>query len=213
MLHWYGLIVGIAVVTGWSVAERLDERVGKVMPWVIVGALVGARLYHVIDLWEYYSVNGEQIIAVWDGGLGIWGAVVGGVIGLRITYYVLCWERAEWWKMLGAIATALPLVQAIGRLANAVNSEFTEKVGLLPWWGAELIGDLVLFGVIGGLTLRGSSSQARVGCYLIGYGSIRFALEFWRQNNWVVGGLGVAQWWAIASIVIGLFTWQRSVRD
>ena len=76
--------------------------------------------------------------------------------------------------------TALPLAQAIGRLGNAVNGEFSQRVWILPWWGAEAILDLVLFAVLWRPAMRGLSSQVKVGVYIVGYALIRLVLAPYR---------------------------------
>ena len=177
MFHWYGLIVGIAIVTGYSVAEWIEPKVNKVAPWVIVIGLLGARTYHVIDLWWYYQKNLGQIVAVWNGGMSIWGGLIGGGLGLLIYYYTIK-SIDNMASVLGAIVTALPLAQAIGRIANGVNHEFMSSVWILPWWSAELICDLVLFGIIFRLGTR--APWLKVLIYLFGYGTIRYVLQPYR---------------------------------
>ena len=94
----------------------------------------------------------------------------------------LIYYRGETLKVMVAIVTGLPLAQAIGRVGNAVNGEFWDKVWILPWWGAEAILDLMLFGIMWRLSLRGSSSQARVAVYLVGYFLIRLVLNPYRSD-------------------------------
>jgi len=207
MFSLYGLLIGVAVVVGVSIAEYIDRRVSKAFPWVVAGGLVGARVYHLIDYSDYYLANLEQIVAIWNGGLGIWGGVIGGAIAL-IVYQRLNMIK-EGWRMVGAIAIALPISQAIGRVGNYLNGEFTNQVGWLSWWGIEAGLNLILFGILWRLHKRGLSSQRIVGSYFVGYGSIRFWLEFWRNDSWKLGELGVAQWISIISIVIGLWLWQQ----
>jgi phosphatidylglycerol:prolipoprotein diacylglycerol transferase len=173
MFHMYGLFIGIAVVAGYSVAEKMEPKVSKVAPWVLGFGFVGARLWHVIDMWSYYSLNLPQIVAVWNGGLGIWGGIIGGFAAYQFTIYNLQFTKNEQWSTLGAMVTGLPLAQAIGRLGNAVNGEFYDKVWILPWWGAEVFLDLLLFMMI--YRLRGSS--LKVGVYLVGYFLIRLILN------------------------------------
>lgn len=212
MWHLYGLVLGIAAVVGLSVAERIDVRVNKVFPWVLSGGLIGARLYHVIDYKEYYQQFPGEIWAVWSGGLGIWGGVIGGAMAILI--YQKLMKLKQFGKLVMAIVIALPLAQAIGRVGNYANGEFVTKVGLMPWWSMEAILNLALFGLLWRLNRRGHSSQAIVGTYLAGYGLIRFGLEFWRSDSWKWSGLGVAQWISLLSIVIGLSLWrQRNVQE
>lgn len=159
---------------GWSMAERIEPKVGKVAPWAIVGGLIGARVWHVIDLWSYYSQNLSQIIAAWNGGMSIWGGMVGGIIGFLVGERSE--ERGERWRILGAVVTAMPLGQAIGRIANGVNGEFTKMAWLLPWWGMEAVLDLVLFVIVWKLP----RAEWKVVMYLMGYGLIRLILQPYR---------------------------------
>ena len=175
MFHLYGLFIGIAVVTGYSLAVKLEPKVEKVAPWILGFGIVGARLYHVVDLWSYYSQNWSQIVAVWNGGLSIWGGILGGGIGMIITNHKFSNSQIESQNILAAIVTALPLAQAIGRIANGVNGEFTNMVWFLPWWAAEAVLDLMLF-----VLLRGSTAKRRVWVYLVGYGLIRYFLQPYR---------------------------------
>ncbi|MEI8232397.1 MAG: prolipoprotein diacylglyceryl transferase family protein [bacterium] len=178
MFHLYGLFIGIAIVVGYSVAERLDERVGKIAPWVIGLGLIGARIYHVIDKWGYYSQNLIQIPAVWNGGLAIWGGIIGGLAAFEIINHKFANSQIDKWNILGAIVTALPLAQAIGRLGNAVNGEFYDIVWTMPWWAVEAILDLILFGIL--INLKKVSPQVKVLIYLAGYSLIRLVLNPFR---------------------------------
>jgi phosphatidylglycerol:prolipoprotein diacylglycerol transferase len=178
MFHLYGFFIGLAIVVGYSVAEKLEPKVAKVAPWVIGLGLIGARLFHVVDLWEYYGQNLGHIVAVWNGGMSIWGALIGGSIGLLITNHTFSNSQIENWNILGASAVALPLAQAIGRIGNGVNGEFTNKVFGLPWWSAEAVFDLLLFTLL--WNLRGRSAQLKVAIYLFGYGLIRYFLQPYR---------------------------------
>lgn len=211
MFHPYGLLIGIAIVAGWSVAERIEPRVNKVLPWILVFGLLGARAYHVIDKWEYYIENMGQIVALWNGGLGIWGGVIGGIVGWWVGTRNQELETRV--RMLGAIVTGLPLAQAIGRIGNGISGEFVEKVWIFEWWGVEAILDLFLFSILSGLRNDENKSKIKVGIYLVGYGMIRFVLEFSRVDNWKSAGLGVAQWVSLTSLVVGLFLWRVNVQD
>jgi|GEM_PF-1554580 prolipoprotein diacylglyceryltransferase len=62
------------------------------LPWVLVFGIVGARLYHVVNFWNYYSQNPVLIPQVWLGGLGIWGGIGGGFVGV-VLYFCLGFER------------------------------------------------------------------------------------------------------------------------
>lgn len=165
MFHWYGLIVGIAVVVWWSIVERLEPKLKKIVPIMLLLALIGARSYHIFEYWQYYQGNVKAMFSLWAGGLSIWGALIlgGG--------YVLLVARSMVW----AVVTPLPLAQAIGRLGNFVNGEFTRPVLGIPWWGMEAIMDLVLFGIIWNV-----KKEWRAGIFVVGYGLIRLVLAPYR---------------------------------
>ena len=165
MLHWYGVVVGVAAVCWWSMAEYLEPKLKKVIPTILVLSLVGARIYHFFEYLEYYQMDIMAILRVWEGGLSIWGALLlgGG--------YTVIFAR----NMIWAVVTPLPLAQAVGRLANYINSEFTNPVLGIPWWGMEAMLDLILFVII-----WHTKKEWRVGVYLFGYGLIRLVLAPYR---------------------------------
>lgn len=207
MFHRYGLIVGLGVVAVWAVAERLEPKAGKALPWILFGALVGARAYHVIDQWGYYSTHLANIFYLWNGGLAIWGGVAGGVGALFIYYYTVK-TLNYFWGTLGAICTALPLGQAVGRWGNAVNGEFTNPVlGVVPWWLAESTLDLLLFieliGLIGPMRRIGEQGRRQVGLYLVGYGLIRGMLDWARVAPWTISEVPVAVWISVVTMLAG----------
>ena len=173
IFHWYGFFIGLAGVVGYSIAEHLEPKVAKVAPWILLFGFVGARLYHIVDLWSYYSQNLGQIVAVWNGGMSIWGGLIGGFVAWWIV------DRRSW-ETLGAMATALPLSQAIGRIGNGVNGEFVNKIWILPWWSVEAILDIILFGIMWYLKPRGRTPRTAIWVYLVGYGLIRLVLQPYR---------------------------------
>ncbi len=170
MFHLYGLFIGIAIVAGYSIAEKIEPRVKDGAGYVIIAGIVGARIYHVIDFWSYYSLHLNEIFYVWNGGLSIWGALILGSIALWLYF------KGRTLKVMGAAATGLPLAQAIGRIGNAVNHEFVNPVLGIPWWGMEAILDLMLFGIIWMCPLK-----YRIWVYFVGYGLIRYFLNPFRQ--------------------------------
>lgn len=175
IIQWYGLIVGIATIVWWSLAEYLEPKLKKVIPLLLVTALVGARGYHVLEYWGYYQADLSAILRVWEGGLSIWGAIIAGLIVIKLTVYNLQFTKEDKVNFFSAIVTPLPLAQAIGRVANGVNGEFGNLVLGIPWWGMEAILNLGLFGLLGRL-----KKEWRVGGYLVGYLVIRLVLSPYR---------------------------------
>lgn len=204
----YGLVIGIAVVCAWEITSWLYSYWGGKRKdvvragWgIILGAVVGARAYHVIDYWEFYQDNLGQIWVLWMGGLSIWGALGGGGLAL----WLLEQNQQRRWRILAALTCALPLAQAIGRVGNYFNGEFMELVGVVPWWMAESLANLALFGVMLFLVRQNLPPRKLVGSYLIGYGLIRLVLEGFREIRWEMGGLPVASIIALTAVIIGLW--------
>jgi phosphatidylglycerol:prolipoprotein diacylglycerol transferase len=152
-IHLYGLILGFGFVAALQVinqvnkqANVLSEKKLNALVWIaIAGGIIGARLYHVIDAWEYYRVHVALIPQVWRGGLGIYGGMIGGVVALLIgavflqsphtskasSAKTLRFETLKTWFDLAALG--LPLGQAIGRFGNWINQELYGLPTALPW--------------------------------------------------------------------------------
>lgn len=101
--------------------------------WAVPFGIIGARIYHVITSpQDYFGAGGDPIRAlyIWEGGLGIWGAVAGGALGAWIAARQMGLPLSVF---ADALAPALPVAQAIGRFGNWFNNELYGKVTTLPW--------------------------------------------------------------------------------
>ncbi|MDJ0441445.1 prolipoprotein diacylglyceryl transferase [Rhodococcus qingshengii] len=132
------IIAGI-VVAIWLTQRRWKARGGNaddvfdVALWAVPFGIVGGRVYHVMTDPELYFVAGRDPIKalyIWDGGLGIWGAVVLGGVGA----WIGCRRRGiNVWDFADALAPGLVLAQAIGRWGNYFNQELYGAPTTLPW--------------------------------------------------------------------------------
>ena len=137
-----GIIVG-ALLALWIGEKRFTARggrpglIGDVSIWAIPFGIVGARVYHVVTDPELYFGPGRDAIDalfIWEGGLGIWGAIAGGAVGAVIAcrrYGVAFADVAD------ALAPGLLVAQAVGRLGNYANQELFGKPTDRPW-GLEI---------------------------------------------------------------------------
>jgi prolipoprotein diacylglyceryl transferase len=137
----YALMILIGMIVGLIVANRRwQQRGGRpgtaydVALWAIPFGIIGARLYHVITDWQlYFAADGSGIVGavqIWNGGLGIWGAVAGGALGA----YIACRRRGiPLTHFADAVAPSLILAQAIGRWGNYLNQELFGRPSDLPW--------------------------------------------------------------------------------
>ena len=145
--HLYGFFIGLGIVVGILVVEKIRKKfpaaryqipVNYLLPWVVIFGLVGARLYHVVDYWQYYSENLLKVFYLWQGGMGIYGAVVGGFVGLWIFLKLKTkTQNSKFSKIflsyLDLISFGLPVGQAIGRLGNYFNQELYGLPTNLSW--------------------------------------------------------------------------------
>lgn len=137
MVHWYGIFLSLAILTGLVIAiflaRRARLRVGPVIDILLFTTLagfLGARLYHVLNEPAYYFDNPGEIFRIWNGGLAIHGGlIVGGLV------FILLVRRVK--LPLGLVADlaapALLIGQAIGRWGNYFNQELAGRPTNLPW--------------------------------------------------------------------------------
>lgn len=232
-LRVYGIALALGVLAAIWVTNRRwvsvggkPETVSHLALWVVPAGLVGARIYHVITDFELYRDNLSAIPAVWQGGLGIWGGVAGGVLAMC---WVLRRTDQDVGTMLWAGAPALPIAQAIGRLGNWFNQELFGRPTDLPWaleisppfrpddyaefatfhptFLYEALWNLALAAALIWLAPRLISwlaphNGALFGAYMVGYAAGRVWIELLRidaANE--IAGLRVNVW---TSIVVGL---------
>ncbi|WP_157641240.1 prolipoprotein diacylglyceryl transferase [Longispora albida] len=132
------IVAGI-VLACWITERRLRARGGPqyavldIAVWAVPAGIIGARLYHVFTSPDaYFGANGDPVKAlyIWEGGLGIWGAVAGGAVGA----WIACRKLGIPLRMVAdALAVGLPLAQAVGRFGNWFNNELYGGPTTLPW--------------------------------------------------------------------------------
>nr|WP_238544530.1 prolipoprotein diacylglyceryl transferase [Geomicrobium sp. JCM 19037] len=126
-IYWYGLIIMLGGLLAFLLANHEAKRRGlhselllDLLIWAVPISIVSARLYYVLFRLDYYLENPGQIIAIWEGGLAIHGALIGAVI----TAIVFAKKRGvSFWKLADITAPSILLGQAIGRWGNFMNQE------------------------------------------------------------------------------------------
>ena len=136
-IHWYGLTLALGALAGWLLSRWLAKRDGidqrrfdDLSMWLLIFGLLGGRLYHVLNELPYYLDHPGQIIAIWQGGLAIHGAIIGGL--LTVIIYARQ-QKLNPWKLVDIIVPGLALGQAIGRWGNYFNQELFGRPTNLPW--------------------------------------------------------------------------------
>ena len=132
LLSWHGFFSFIAVATAvylvgrWAPMKAIDpDDIYSIAIWAILGGIIGARIAHVVDNWGFYQYNLLQILFIWSGGIGIWGAILGGFIG-GAAYALL--QKHPVGVIADLTAPSLLLVQSIGRIGDIVNGEHCARV-------------------------------------------------------------------------------------
>jgi phosphatidylglycerol---prolipoprotein diacylglyceryl transferase len=136
-LRWYGLLIATGVLLGVTLSQYLarfrkvnPDLIGDLAIWLVVGAIPMARLYYVLFQWDYYRQYPGQILAIWQGGIAIHGAILGGMLA---TWLFARLQRVSFWQLADLVAPALILGQALGRWGNFFNSEAFGRPTELPW--------------------------------------------------------------------------------
>src|SRR4051812_23107216 len=141
LVHLYGLMYVVAIVAAVVITGRRWQRMGgdralaqEVAVWGVPAGLVGGRLYHVVTSWNEIPEHWWGPLAVWQGGLGIWGGIAGGTLA---GVWVLHRRRIDVAAFMDAVAPGLLVAQAIGRIGNYFNQELFGGPTTLPW-GLEI---------------------------------------------------------------------------
>lgn len=139
-IHYYALLILLAIVVAaiWT-DRRLTKRGGEpglvvdVVLWTVPLGIIVARFYHVVTHPKDYFYTGANlwnVFAIWDGGNAIFGALIGGAIGLVIACQL---TGLRFWSFADALVPGLLVAQSIGRLGNYVNNELFGLPTNLPW--------------------------------------------------------------------------------
>lgn len=237
MLNLYGITISLSIFLCILITQKLVVKYKKneeifwgLSFWTIFCGILGARLYHVLDYFDYYRYHQLDIFKIWNGGMGIWGGIFGGTLG-AITYLKIKGEKIFPW--LDIISVVTPLGQSVGRWGNFFNKEIFGLPTTLPWgvyiepekrpveflnyskfhplFIYESILNFILFLfllILYKKTNEKTPSGTFLCIYLISYSTIRFFLEFLRINPWKIEisslFLNVSQCISILVIIISI---------
>ncbi len=141
-IYWYGIILAVAMLAGLLLCMRQAKHYGltqdhvlDLVLWAVPSCIIGARLYYVIFYLDLYrnddgSLNWGEMVAVWDGGLAIYGAVIAALI---VVFFYTRHKKLPFFAMTDLGALGLILGQIIGRWANFINREAFGGLTDLPW--------------------------------------------------------------------------------
>jgi phosphatidylglycerol:prolipoprotein diacylglycerol transferase len=136
-IHWYGIIIAcgllLAVVYAYFSSKRFNVDWNKLLNCVLVGVItgiIGARIYYVLFRLDYYTAHPSEIIMISNGGLAIYGGIIGGLLGGCITAKIM---KMKIMPILDVAVLGFLIGQGIGRWGNFFNQEAFGTVTGLPW--------------------------------------------------------------------------------
>ena len=233
LITWHGFFTAVGILAGVQLSLSAGRKIGydedNAYTLALIGVpsgIIGARLLFVAEKWSYYGANPIEIVMLNEGGISVWGAVLGGVLG---SFLFAWWRGYPLRTGLDIASFGLITGMAIGRLGDLVNGEHLAKATSLPWAvlythedssayayslavGAhhpattyELIGDLVILGVLfwcffGPLKRRPGLTFF---VFLIGYSVMRFAVSYLRVDSaeTVLPGITVPQLVSLLTVI------------
>ena len=237
-VYWYGLFMVLGILAALAVAWRLAkyykinrDTLFDLAFWLIIGGLIGARLYDCCLQLPFYLQHPLQILQIWKGGLAIHGAIIA---GLFIIWGFARRHKLNFWQLTSLIVPGLALAQAIGRWGNYFNQELYGLPTALPWgipidlfnrpatyitnqyfqptFLYESLGCLLISALLIYLNSRALKKERlnirfyilATALYMILYSILRFCLEFIRLD--ATPSLFGLRWPQIISLIIILFS-------
>ena len=225
-LHWYGLLIALGVLAAVLLACGREKRFGfeadtvlNVVLIAVPAAIICARLYYVLFSWEYYAAHPREILNIRQGGLAIYGGLIGGLL----TGWIYCRVRKlSFLAAMDLVAPSLALGQAIGRWGNFFNQEAygaavpDPKLQFFPlavhiegsgwhWatffyeslWCALIVAFILLAQKKNFFRRRGDA----FGAYLLLYGLERALVEGLRTDSLYLGPIRVSQLLSLALVL------------
>ena len=237
-VYCYGIGYALGLAAAYLVMVRHARRAGEDadilgngMIIVAIAALIGGRLYHVIDQWALYQDAPIKIFLPPYSGLGVYGGIVTGTVA---AFLYARYKGVPFLRWADIVAPGLFVMQAIARWGNFFNQELYGPPTNLPWGipidcahrieaypcsefplATTHFHPLFLYeslsGLIGFLVLTWLAGHAKrlvagdlLGIFFIWYGTTRFVLEFFRSGNWTFFGIPVAQIVTLGFILFGV---------
>jgi prolipoprotein diacylglyceryl transferase len=233
-LNAYGLMIAIGVIVAVRIAGRRAEKFGvatmedfsSIATWAVPAGIIGGRVYHVITDVQLFRDNWVDAFKIWQGGLGIWGGVLAGVL---VGFWRAKVRGLDAWWILTCAAPAIPVAQAIGRWGNWWNQELFGRPTDLPWALSVSDGTAIKAGYPIGTTFHPTFLYESLAClalaalllvvekrfspargrliawYAAGYTTFRFFIEGLRIDSaHSAGGLRLNQWVSLVVFAIAV---------
>ena len=230
-VYWYGLMYLVGFLAGWgllSLRIRLSPRginqdqLSDLVFYTALGAIIGGRLgYMIFYDWHVLFSDPLLIFQTWKGGMSFHGGLIGAIAAI---YFCTKKLKLSMLALTDLIAPAVPVGLGAGRIGNFINGELWGRVTEAPWGmifpnagiysrHPSQLYEFFLEGIILFLVLWIYSSKPKPlgavsGLFVLGYGTFRFIIEFFRepdaQIGYLAGGLTEGQWLSLPMILLGL---------
>lgn len=228
-IAWYGVIIASGLLLGIVLASMRARRRGwssdLVLDFILLAvplAIIGARAYYVAFEWDYFSANPGLIIAINQGGLAIYGAVIGGFLAAFIFSKA---AKFPFLKLIDLVIPSLILGQAIGRWGNFVNQEaygalitnpnlqffplavYIQSLG--EWHQATFFYESFCNSILLVVTLllgrKGVKDGTLLATYFIGYGVARAVIEGFRTDSlYLFANIRISQVLSAVLVLVGI---------
>jgi phosphatidylglycerol:prolipoprotein diacylglycerol transferase len=237
-VHWYGVLVALGFVAGlWTAGRRAPhssvspELVADLGPWLIVGAILGARLLYVISYWQqaFAGKPWYEVFMIHKGGLVFYGGLIGSSLA---TILFARQKKLPLWRLADVLAPSISLGQFFGRLGCLMNGCCFGRACELPWaihfpaehetagrgvhptqlYEASL--SLALYAGLAALYRRKKFDGQVFATYLVGYALVRSFVELFRGDYPALtfGVLTPAHWVSVVILVAGVILWWKLAR-
>ncbi len=231
-VRWYGLMYLIGFGAAFLLARSRIKRgmSGRISYAVfddlfffsVLGVVLGGRLGYVLFYKPaYYFSHPLEILAVWQGGMAFHGGFLGVLLAM---VYIARKHRIHWLAIMDFIAPLVPPALAAGRIGNFINGELWGRTtdvawgmvfrgaGALPRHPSQLyqfaLEGMLLFAILWAYSAKPRPTGAVSAMFLIGYGALRFAAEFFREPDDFLGllafNLSMGQWLSLPMILAGM---------
>lgn len=228
-IAWYGVIIGVGMLLGVLLATYRAKKKGYqsdlIFDFILIAlpiAIICARLYYVVFEWEDYVGNPIKIFAIREGGLAIYGGVIGGFLSAVVFCKI---NKFPILKLIDLAIPSLVLGQAIGRWGNFMNQEAygaiitNPKLQFFPfgvyidaiseWHQAtffyESTWNIVLFALLLVVARRMKKDGSLLAIYFMGYGMGRFLVEGLRTDSlYVFHVIRVSQLLSLLLVIAGI---------
>lgn len=221
-IHWYGILIALGIVLAYFYGKKKgrerdisDESLLDIILLGLPSAIIGARLYYVIFSWSEYRDDFLSVFKIWEGGLAIYG----GIIGAFISTLIYCWiKKLPLAKILDVCAFGLLIGQILGRWGNFVNAEaygsLTETalfrmqltdqgITVHPTFLYESLWNLLVFLLLHLYEKRQRFDGELFLVYLSAYGLGRFFIEDIREDSLWLGPVRISQCVAALCVIFG----------